>query len=49
MPSSRDEHSAVVYEASMVVFGGFVNGTRTNEIYQYFFMENKWELAKPLS
>jgi hypothetical protein len=27
----------------MVVFGGFVNGSKTNDIYSYYFKENKWE------
>lgn len=26
VPKSRDEHTAVIHEDSMVVFGGFVNG-----------------------
>lgn len=41
---SRDEHTCVVYEneGSMIVFGGFLNGQRTNEIIKYFFQENRW-------
>jgi hypothetical protein len=36
---SRDEHSACFYEseASMIVFGGFVKGVRTNEIEKFLF------------
>jgi N-acetylneuraminic acid mutarotase len=30
MPAGRDDHSAVVHEHTMVVFGGFVDGERTN-------------------
>mmetsp|Transcript_32372 Transcript_32372/g.31673 ORF Transcript_32372/g.31673 Transcript_32372/m.31673 type:complete len:190 (+) Transcript_32372:330-899(+) len=33
----------------MIIFGGFVQGSRVNEIYQYFFKENKWEKVVPLS
>jgi hypothetical protein len=44
MPSTRDEHTAILYEndKSMVLFGGFVKGTRTNEIIKYMFTENRW-------
>jgi N-acetylneuraminic acid mutarotase len=39
----------VIYEGSMVIFGGFVEGgTRTNAIYRYYFKENKWEAVQPL-
>ena len=27
----------------MVIFGGFVEGERTNSIYRYYFNDNKWE------
>eukprot|EP00349_Pseudokeronopsis_sp_Brazil_P011736 CAMPEP_0202978888 /NCGR_PEP_ID=MMETSP1396-20130829/85186_1 /ASSEMBLY_ACC=CAM_ASM_000872 /TAXON_ID= /ORGANISM="Pseudokeronopsis sp., Strain Brazil" /LENGTH=156 /DNA_ID=CAMNT_0049718061 /DNA_START=601 /DNA_END=1068 /DNA_ORIENTATION=+ len=44
VPSHRDEHTAVIYENSMVIFGGFeYSGERVNEIFRYFFSENKWE------
>jgi N-acetylneuraminic acid mutarotase len=44
VPRSRDDHTAVVYDGSMVVFGGFVEGSeRTNEIYRYYFRDNRWE------
>lgn len=35
----RDEHTAVLNEAdaSMVVFGGFLRGQRTNDMVKYFF------------
>jgi hypothetical protein len=44
LPITRDEHTAVVYEneSSMVVFGGFCNGIRTNELVKYVFTENRW-------
>mmetsp|Transcript_2846 Transcript_2846/g.2670 ORF Transcript_2846/g.2670 Transcript_2846/m.2670 type:complete len:99 (+) Transcript_2846:593-889(+) len=44
VPTHRDEHTALIYENSMVIFGGFdLNGDRVNDIYRYFFKENKWE------
>ncbi len=44
IPSPRDEHTALIYDSSMVVFGGFeLSGERVNEIYRYHFRENKWE------
>jgi len=33
----------------MVVFGGFSNGIRTNDIHRFFFNENQWEQVKPMS
>ena len=44
LPVTRDEHTAVIdeNEHSMIVFGGFLNGQRTNEIAKYLFQENKW-------
>ena len=41
---TRDEHTALIYEneGSMIVFGGFLMGQRTNEIIKYFFQDNKW-------
>lgn len=44
LPQTRDDHSAVLYDGnSLVVFGGFVDGERTNEILRYYIRENKWE------
>ena len=48
VPFSRDEHSAVIYESSMVIFGGFVKGERVNEVYKYYFKENRWEKVRPI-
>jgi hypothetical protein len=44
LPITRDEHTAVLYEneQSMVIFGGFMSGSRTNEIIKYLFPENRW-------
>ena len=49
LPPSRDDHTAVFYENSMLIFGGFIqNGERTNSIYRYFFKDNKWEKVQVL-
>jgi Kelch motif len=48
IPKTRDEHSASLYESnSMVIFGGFVNGVRNNDVYKFTFITRKWELLKP--
>ena len=33
VPESRDEHTCNIYGASMIIFGGFVNGVRTNDVF----------------
>jgi N-acetylneuraminic acid mutarotase len=43
IPLTRDDHTALIYEGSMVIFGGFVDGERTNAMYRYYFKDNKWE------
>ena len=48
VPPLRDEHTANMYEGTMVIFGGFVDGERTNDIYRYYFKENKWEKVQNL-
>lgn len=48
-PLIRDEHTAVVYEDSMIIFAGFEDGIRTNSMYRYYFLENKWEKVNVLS
>jgi len=49
VPQTRDDHTALLFETEqcMIVFGGFVNGAQTNEIYKYFFQENKWQKVVP--
>lgn len=40
---SRRDHTAVVYENSMIVNGGvFENGTFSNEILNYSIINNEW-------
>jgi N-acetylneuraminic acid mutarotase len=43
LPTTRDEHSCLVYQDSMIVFGGFAFGERTNSIFKYSFKQNSWE------
>jgi N-acetylneuraminic acid mutarotase len=44
----RDEHTAVVDKETgqMVVFGGFCQGTRTNETAIYNFAGSSWSSVK---
>jgi hypothetical protein len=40
---SRRDHTAVVYENSMLVYGGvFENGTFSNEMLNYSIINNEW-------
>jgi N-acetylneuraminic acid mutarotase len=43
LPHTRDEHSCVVHNDSMIVFGGFAFGERSNSIFRYNFRMNTWE------
>jgi len=43
LPVTRDEHSCVLHHDSMVIFGGFIFGERTNDIFKYHFESNTWE------
>lgn len=45
-PVTRDEHSCIVYDDSMIVFGGFSVGEKTNTIFKYHFKYNTWEQIK---
>ena len=38
----------MLYEGTMLIYGGFVNGERTSEIYKYYFKDNKWEFVQSL-
>ena len=42
-PHTRDEHSCVIHNDTMIIFGGFVFGERTNSIFRYSFRMNHWE------
>lgn len=45
-PITREEHTCVVYNDSMVIFGGFAFGERTNSMFKYNFKQNTWEMIK---
>lgn len=56
LPHSRDEHTSCIneFERTMVIFGGFCDGYRTNEIVKYHFTDNRWSTVqtvdpKPIS
>lgn len=44
MPSGRAGHSAVAFEDSMILFGGW-NGRRTlNDLYEFNFLNKSWSV-----
>jgi len=49
LPVTRDEHSCVVHNDSMVIFGGFAFGERTNDIFRYEFKNDQWEKIPTVS
>ena len=43
--TSRRDHTAVVYEHSMIVYGGvFENGVFSNEMINYCIFKNEWNI-----
>jgi leucine-zipper-like transcriptional regulator 1 len=51
-PSSRYHHSAVVYQSSMFVFGGYTIDSNTNfcnknDLYEYKFSTGTWHIWQP--
>ena len=48
LPLTRDEHTAVVNEedATIIIFGGFLAGERTNEVVKYSIGDNSWSKVK---
>ena len=39
----RKDHTAVIYEQTMIVYGGaFENGKFSNEMLNYSLLENEW-------
>jgi N-acetylneuraminic acid mutarotase len=43
LPCTRDEHTAVLYQGKMYVFGGFKRGVRTNSVLVFDFATSTWE------
>lgn len=41
-PSSRDSHSALVYNNSMYIFGGNWQGKRMSDLWKYDFLLKRW-------
>ena len=41
-PAPRYNHTAVVYQNSMMVFGGFSNETNKNDVHQFRFDQQVW-------
>ena len=48
-PVTRDEHTAVTLDDSMIVFGGFSFGERSNEIFKFSFRNHMWEKIESVS
>ena len=44
LPKSADEHTAVIMEDKMILFGGFVDGERVNTVYSFNFKTSDWKL-----
>jgi N-acetylneuraminic acid mutarotase len=42
MAPECDEHTAILHEDFMYIFGGFVNGDRTNITYRFNFKASEW-------
>lgn len=45
-PDPRDELSASLWNDTIVIFGGNVNGFKSNEVWFYTIKDNKWEEVK---
>ena len=45
-PVTRDEHSANLWNDTIVIFGGNVKGFKSNDLWLYHINENKWEEIK---
>lgn len=42
VPEPRDDHSLCKVGEKVYLFGGFVNGIRRNDLYEYEFGSNRW-------
>ena len=45
-PGTLDEHTAVAFKSTMIIFGGFTCRGRTNNIWFYNTDERKWEIRE---
>jgi N-acetylneuraminic acid mutarotase len=41
-PAPRDDHTAILDNDSMVIFGGFERGKKCNSVYKYDFTSTTW-------
>lgn len=44
LPPALDEHSAVIHEDSMIVFGGCANAERQDQTYAFNFKTLEWSI-----
>lgn len=44
-PAPRDEHTAIIHDEQMIVFGGFVDGERVNHTFRFIFKTGEWKLV----
>ena len=48
IPSQIDEHTVCLNDNNKaIIFGGFIDGERTNKIYQFDLDTHRWSLIKP--
>ena len=45
-PDWRDEHVAVLWNDIIILFGGNVQGYKSNDLWFYYIKDNKWEEVK---
>lgn len=46
MPGARDDHSAVFFKFSMLIFGGFTDiHAKTNAVHCFEFQKSRWTLV----
>lgn len=43
IPQGSDEHTAVVHEDNMYIFGGFIDGDRVDCVYRFNFKSGEWQ------
>jgi hypothetical protein len=42
LPMPRDEHTAIIFEDNMVIFGGFVDGEHVNQTFKFNIKTETW-------
>lgn len=46
MPQGRDDHTCCMYNDEIILFGGYEDGRRTNDILRYKITQHKWTKQK---